>query len=100
MPIRAVFEAPESTVGDWLAVGVPEGEQGPIAALGMTPARDLFADLLQSGDLPTGIGETAPVFGASGLRTRKVLAFGLGPKDRFDAGVAFAAGVAVARKLA
>jgi leucyl aminopeptidase len=100
MPIRAVFEAPESTVADWLALGVPESEQGPIEALGATPARDLFADLLQGGDLPTGMGETAPVFGASGLRTRKILAFGLGPKERLDAGVAYAAGVAVARKLA
>src|SRR5262249_34984101 len=45
-------------------------------------------------------GETAALLGPQPPATEGVIVFGLGPRDRFDAGAAYAAGAAVAKRLA
>jgi leucyl aminopeptidase len=91
---------PLASVGaDCLAVGLFEDQSEPPAALRGTALGELLSVLLGEKELSGGLGDTAPVFGATGVAAGSVLAFGLGPREAFAAGNAYAAGVAVARKL-
>jgi leucyl aminopeptidase len=91
---------PAARVGaDALAVGVFEDQAEVPAVIRGTPLGDLFSLLLGEKEISGGLGDTAPVFGASGVAAGSVLAFGLGKRDGFSPGNAFEAGVAVARKL-
>jgi leucyl aminopeptidase len=100
MNIESLIRDPAGVEADWLAVGVFDGQTDPPAALRGTSASDLLGPLLAAGELPGSLGETTPVFGASGLAARSLLVFGLGKRDAFGPGEAYAAGVAVARRLA
>jgi leucyl aminopeptidase len=92
---------PLTEVGaECLAVGLFENQSETPEALRETPLGDLIAMLLAEKELAGGLGETAPIFGASGVAAGSVVVFGLGPREAFGAGNAFAAGVAVARRLA
>src|SRR5262245_58348225 len=84
----------------WLAVGIFDGQGEPPAATRSIPLGDLLGRLLASKDLPGGLGDLTPLFGVGGLAAGAVLLFGLGPRERFDAGAAFAAGVAAGKHLA
>ncbi len=98
MRIVATPSDPKSLAVEWLVVGVPDEADlatGPLGgALG-----DLLQGLRASGDLTGALGETVPLFGAP-VAARSVLTIGLGPERRFDAGAAFQAGVAIAKRLA
>ncbi len=60
----------------------------------------MIGRLLASKDLAGGLGDLTPLLGPHAPATEGVLVFGLGPKERFDAGAAFTGGVAVAKRLA
>ncbi|WP_435022215.1 leucyl aminopeptidase [Tundrisphaera sp. TA3] len=85
-----------------LAIGVFDGDPGAPAALAGTPLGDTFARLVEAKDLSGSVGEVAPLLGlpAGGIKAKAVVALGLGKREKFDAGVAFAAGVAAGKKLA
>src|SRR4051812_3981266 len=84
----------------WLALGVFDDASEPPAAVKGTPLGDLVARLNAAKELPGGPGETVPLHGPRDGASDGVLLFGLGPRDRFDPGAAFAAGVAVSKRLA
>lgn len=100
MNVQPTIEAIASIRADWLALGVFEGQTEAPGALRGTALGDLLESLLGSKDVPGGLGELTPVFGANGLAAGRLLVFGLGPREGFGAGQAFAAGSAVSRRLA
>lgn len=100
MTIQVRFDNPATFSVDWLVVGLASGQTGPPPGLLGTPAGEAIRELLHRGDLGTGLGETTPILGAGGLAAKSLLAVGLGAQDDFQAGQAYAAGVAAARKLA
>ena len=78
---------------DWLAVGLFEGEPVP----NDTPSADVIAGMIAAKDFAGGVGELAPLHGVR--PGGALLVVGLGKRAAFDAGAAFRAGVAVAKKL-
>src|SRR5262249_14930799 len=51
-------------------------------------------------EVSTSLGDLTPILGVSGLAAGSLWAVGLGPREKFQPGGAFAAGVAASRKLA
>ena len=84
----------------WLALGVFQDELDPPESVRGTPLGDLVERLLAAKELPGGLGDATPLLGLGGLAADYVLVFGLGKRERFDAGAAFSAGVAAGKWLA
>jgi len=99
MRIRTTDQNPTSVRADWLAVGLFDGDEGAPAALRDTPLAERVARLAASKEIPAGVGDVTPLLGAEPGEARGLILFGLGPRSAFDAGAAFAAGVALAKKL-
>jgi leucyl aminopeptidase len=85
---------------DWIALGVFEDQAESPASVQGTRLGDLLTALLTSKDVSGSVGDTTALHAVSGLAARSVLVVGLGPRDSFSAGDAFAAGVAVSKRLA
>jgi leucyl aminopeptidase len=83
----------------WLAVPLFD-EGGISSAVQGTPIGEVLTRLLSAGLVGGGVGESTPILGATGLGADAVQTYGLGKRDAFDAGGAFAAGVALAKRLA
>jgi leucyl aminopeptidase len=83
----------------WLVLGLFDEQTEPPDTIKGTPLGELVGRLLTGKEIPTGLGETTPLIGHQGLPTGSVLLVGLGTRERFDAGTAYAAGVAVGRRL-
>jgi leucyl aminopeptidase len=99
MNIRTTFQTAATVEATWLAVGLFEGDAEPPAAVREGQLGNLLRRFLASKDLSGSLGDTFPVVGASGIAAGGLLTVGLGQRDRFDAGAAFSASVAVGRKL-
>ncbi len=99
MNVEPIRRQPAEVEAEWLALGVFEGDAEPPDAVRGTPLGDLLAPLLAAKEVPAEPGATTPLFGVAGLTAGAVVVFGLGPRDKFSAGEAFTAGVAVARRL-
>jgi leucyl aminopeptidase len=95
--IRRLFT---DVAADYLALGVFDEVLEVPAPLRETPLAAVLGRLLAAKELTTGVGDTTPLLGLGDLMAGPVLVFGLGPRARFDAGAAFSAGVAVAKRLA
>ena len=89
---------------DILAVGILDGEGASHNMPDGGPLAEVLARLSEAKELPKSVGEVLPLLGfdamAAGMKARSVVLFGLGKPAKFDAGAAFAAGVAVGKKLA
>ena len=98
-PIRRPIAAVEA---DILAIGLFDGDSSPPSFLAGTPLADTVGRLIEGKELSRSVGDFAPLFGLanSGLAAGSVVAFGLGSREKFDAGAAYLAGVAVSKKLA
>ena len=84
----------------WLALGVFQDEPTPPESVRGTPLGDLVERFLAAKELPGNLGDATPLLGLGGLAADFVLVFGLGKRERFDAGAAFSAGVAAGKWLA
>ncbi|MFO0910212.1 MAG: leucyl aminopeptidase [Isosphaeraceae bacterium] len=82
-----------------LAVGILDGQTHAPTALGAAPVRSFVESLLARGEISGSPGELTPIHDPEGLKARTLLLFGLGKKATFGPGPAFAAGVALTRKL-
>ncbi|MBX6316390.1 MAG: leucyl aminopeptidase, partial [Isosphaeraceae bacterium] len=100
MRVVSTLQAPAALEAAWLCVGVYDGQTDPPPALAGTEAGRRLGSLLATKEVAGGLGETTPVLGALGLAAGSLLVFGLGQREKFGAGPAFDAGVAVAKKLA
>ena len=87
-----------------LLIGVFDGDMPFPATLLESPLGAILTRLAEAKWLPKSVGEVMPMLGldseATGLAASAVVLFGLGKPAKFDAGSAFAAGVAVGKKLA
>ncbi len=65
-----------------------------------TPLGGLLNRLIAQKDLTGSLGELTVVHGPTGFAAGSVLIVGLGPSSKFDAGTAYSAGFALAKRLA
>ena len=85
---------------DYLALGIADEPLEVPAPVRETPLAAVLGPLLAAKELAAGVGDTTPLLGLGDRMASPVLVFGLGPRARFDAGAAFSAGVAAAKRLA
>jgi len=89
---------------DVLAVGVFDGDEPVPSDLIAGTLDAVLGRLAEAKELPKAVGEVMPMLGFDptlvGLAARAVVLFGLGKPEKFDAGAAFGAGVAVGKRLA
>lgn len=100
MNVQSISRSLSDLETPWLALGIFEDATEPPLAVRDLALGALIGRLLASKDLAGGLGDLTPLLGPHAPATEGVLVFGLGPKERFDAGAAFTAGVAVAKRLA
>ena len=100
MNIQTLRRPLASVEADRLALGLFEGQSEPPPELRGTALGEILASLIQNKDVPGDVGAILPLHGVSGVAAGTVLLFGLGKREKFGAGPAFEAGVAVARNLA
>ncbi len=89
-----------SVQAQWLALGVFEDEGEPPAALRGSVLESTVGRLAAEKELTGSLGELTPLYEVPGFLAPGVLLVGLGPRARFDAGAAFAAGFALSKRLA
>ncbi len=100
MNVQPIRRSAAEVNADWIVLGVFEGEPDSLPSdLRATPLGTLIADLLAREDLSTDLGSTTPLFGVQGVAAGSILVVGLGARKTFGAGEAYAAGVAIGRKL-
>ena len=104
MIVQSTRDTLAQVQADVLAIGVFDGEAAIPPSLTGSPLGALVGRLAEAKELPKAVGEVQPLLGfdpaAAGMVAGSVVVFGLGKPDRFDAGAAFAAGVAVGKRLA
>lgn len=100
MNIALLRQPAPSVQAQWLVLGIFEDDAEPPAAAGGTPLAPVIARLIADKDLTGSLGELTPVYGVDGFQAGAVLLVGLGTRKRFEAGAAFAAGFAFAKRLA
>lgn len=100
MNVQSISRPLSAIETPWLALGIFEDATEPPIAVRDLALGESIGRLLVSKDLTGGLGDLTPLLGPHAPATDGVLLFGLGPKERFDAAAAFAAGVAVGKRLA
>ena len=104
MIVQAFRGAPAQVEAEVLAIGVFDRDEASALGFADDALGKMLGRLAESKDLPKSVGEVMPLLGfdpeASGMAATSVVVFGLGKAAKFDAGAAFAAGVAVGKKLA
>jgi leucyl aminopeptidase len=84
----------------WLVIGIFEDEaEPPLLTLG-TELEAKLRRLAAEKELTGSLGELTPLYHVAGVEAGGVLLVGLGSRGKFDAGAAFSAGVALAKRLA
>jgi leucyl aminopeptidase len=84
----------------WLVVGIFENDTEPPAEALGTPLEATIRRLRAEKELKGARGELTLLYEVRGLASGAVLLVGLGSRDHFEPGAAFAAGFAAAKRLA
>ena len=84
----------------WLVLPLFEDQADLPAGVQDTPLGNLLRALISQKELTGSLAELTPVHGPAGFAAGSVLVVGLGPRGKFDSGAAFAAGFALAKRLA
>jgi leucyl aminopeptidase len=84
----------------WLVLAAFEDQGDLPDGLRDTPLGDLLERLITQKELSCSMGELTAIYGPEGFSAGSVLVVGLGPREKFGAGAAFAAGFAAAKRLA
>jgi leucyl aminopeptidase len=100
MKIETIRSPLSAIAAEYVAVGVFDDPLELPAGVQESPMGPVLGPLLGSKEIGGAVGDTTPILGLGVLAPAPVLIFGLGPRGRFDAGAAFSAGVAVAKRLA
>ena len=99
MNIRLVVQPLEHVSASWLVVGLFEGRSELPESIRGTPLAEVVERELDRKEITGGAGELTPILGLSGFAAGSILVAGLGTSEKYDAGAAFSAGYAVAKKL-
>ena len=104
MNVQPIRQPIASVEADVLALGMFDGDEVPPSSVSGTALVGILARLIENKDAPKSAGDVTALLGLSasesGLACGSVVVFGLGKREKFDAGVAFSVGVALGRKLA
>ena len=104
MKVEAVHRQASQIPADVLAIGVFDGDATADSPFAGTPLGLTLARLAEAKEGPKAVGEVLPLLGfdpgTGFLAPQSVVLFGLGKAEKFDAGAAYAAGVAVGKRLA
>lgn len=100
MKIELVEQAVAEVASRWLVIGTFEDETGTPAGLEGSAIAETIARLRQEKDVTGTPAELTVFHQPGGLAASGLLLVGLGPRARFDAGVAFTAAVAASKRLA
>ncbi len=100
MDVEAHSQAVQSIEADAIVIAVPEGElAGPAKDLNAV-TEGLLSRLVESGEFKPNVGDTLLLHGLSGVVAPTVCLVGTGAAENRDAGVAFRAAAAAAKRLA
>jgi leucyl aminopeptidase len=101
MDIKLIKQDIGEIQAQWLILAIFDDEgDAPSDYLRGSPIEAKLEQLATGKDLNGSLGEITPLYEVSGLGARSILLVGLGPRGRFDAGVAYTAGFAAAKRLA
>jgi leucyl aminopeptidase len=100
MNTTLVRQALSEVPAQWVVLGIHENEAEPPAQVRGTALAEIITRLVTRKDFKGGLGDLVPLFDVPGLAAEAVLLVGLGARDRFDAGAAYSAGLALAKRLA
>jgi leucyl aminopeptidase len=100
MKVRLVRSFQELPTPSVLAVGLFEGAEASPKGREALGCADRLAPLIAAKEIGTGVGDVTPLLGGSGPDGAILMTFGFGSASRFGPGAAFAAGVALAKRLA
>ena len=101
MKVQILASPIASVEADILAIGLFDDDSNVPAILAGTPLFEVLGQLVEAKDVSRTIGDVVPLLGLkdTGLATRSIVVFGLGSREKFDAGSSFSAGVALGKKL-
>ncbi|WP_435006288.1 leucyl aminopeptidase [Tundrisphaera lichenicola] len=102
MKVQVTRDPLQMVSADVLAIGLFDGDDAWPVALTGTSLAELLGRLIESKDLSRSVGDLSMLLGFSdnNFGTRSIITYGLGAQDKYDGGAAFAAGVALGKKLA
>jgi leucyl aminopeptidase len=99
MNIRLTAQPLDHVSANWLVLGLFEGQAELPEAVRGTSLAEVLKREIDRKEITGSSGELTPLLGLSGLDTGSVLVVGLGTREKFDVGVAYSAGYAVAKRL-
>lgn len=99
MNITLLRQPVSSVQAQWVVLGIFEEEVEPPPASRGTPLEPIITRLIADKDLTGSLGELTALHAVGGMQASGALLVGLGPRRRFDAGAAFSAGFAFAKRL-
>src|SRR5947207_9632541 len=99
MMIQLVRQAAAEVLASWLVFPLFEDPEGPPEVTRDTALARLLARLVELKEVTGSLGELTALHGIPGFSAESVLLVGLGPRAKFDAGSAFVAGFALAKRL-
>ena len=100
MNIALLRQPIQAVQAQWLVLGVFEDDAEPPPVTRGTALEPIITRLIAEKDLTGSLGELTALYELSGLEAGAVLLVGLGLRRRFEAGAAFSAGFALAKRLA
>jgi leucyl aminopeptidase len=100
MNVTLQSRAVGSVQAQWLVVPTFEDDSEPPMVVLGTDLENKIARLCAEKELTGSLGEMLALYEGHGLNVGSVLLVGLGPRNRFDLGAAYAAGFALAKRLA
>jgi leucyl aminopeptidase len=100
MNISLLRQPTQAVRTPWLVLGIFEDDADQPQVLYGDPLDAIITRLTIDKELTGSPGELTALYAVAGLEASAVLVVGLGPRARFDAGAAFSAGFALAKRLA
>jgi leucyl aminopeptidase len=100
MMIRVIPQSAVTVTSPWLVLPLFEGQDELPGGAAGTPLAEVATRLQTQKDLTGALAELTTIHAPAGFAAGSLLILVLGPRSRFDAGAAFAAGFAAAKRLA
>src|ERR1043166_5165159 len=99
MMIQLVRQVPAEVQASWLVLPLFENPEATPVVTRATALAGLLARLVERKEVTGSLGELTALHGISGFAAESLLLLGLGLRAKYDAGSAFAAGFALAKRL-